>query len=626
MSVAILGVSFIANLAVDSAKSIDLPEVYAFSNYCSTPKQSLSGPTLSELSSSSVADALKFFSGVQLKDYGGVGGQKTINVRSMGTQHTGIFIDGVRVTNTQNGQVDLSKYSLRNFEKVELYQANKIQPLMSASEYASASTVYFTTKIPDTTSIVVSASGGSFHSYSASISLLAKDKGFFDIESMYTTGRYKFHYSSQYEDTTGYRRNSDVFFFRCESAFSPTASVKLHSYFYYTDRGVPGGIVKRLSDKYGDVGREKELNGFIQCQVLKSISLLDYKAVLRYSYDRLHYNSDYPENCFVHCDNYYNQNDLYGALSVNRRFQYLSCSVSSDLRFSTLDCNVYGLSFIKRYDFKSSLSLSSCNLYFLNYPFVIHGNLLFSDVSDHSTMNVANPLKKFNCSMHMTYSIGHIALRGFYKQVHRVPTLNDLYYTNVGVRSLKPEQTTQFDVGCSYKSSNLDFQFDGYYNQVYDKIICIPQGGAYNWKMTNRGYVVIKGVDSSVRVSYPRWSLFYTVTIQDVRDMTDSKESSYNKQLLYSPTWSHSCILSCRVIPQLNVSCSGMYVGKRKWSYADDADILQRYFCLDLHSSLSLRKFVISCDIDNVLNHYYELVQRWPLPARRYKLSVKVTF
>jgi vitamin B12 transporter len=31
-----------------------------------------------------VADALRYFSGLQLKDYGGVGGIKTVNIRSMG--------------------------------------------------------------------------------------------------------------------------------------------------------------------------------------------------------------------------------------------------------------------------------------------------------------------------------------------------------------------------------------------------------------------------------------------------------------------------------------------------------------------------------------------------------------
>ncbi|MBQ4298879.1 MAG: TonB-dependent receptor plug domain-containing protein, partial [Bacteroidales bacterium] len=53
-----------------------------------------------------LSDAVRRFTGVQLKDYGGVGGLKTVNVRSLGSEHVGVFIDGIQVDNAQNMQVD----------------------------------------------------------------------------------------------------------------------------------------------------------------------------------------------------------------------------------------------------------------------------------------------------------------------------------------------------------------------------------------------------------------------------------------------------------------------------------------------------------------------------------------
>ena len=47
------------------------------------PTQKLEGKALEALSSHSVADALRYFSGIQIKDYGGIGGLKTVNIRSM---------------------------------------------------------------------------------------------------------------------------------------------------------------------------------------------------------------------------------------------------------------------------------------------------------------------------------------------------------------------------------------------------------------------------------------------------------------------------------------------------------------------------------------------------------------
>ena len=71
------------------------------------PVQMLSGEKLRTLGTHSIADAIRYFSGVQIKDYGGIGGLKTINVRSLGSQHVGVFYDGVELGNAQNGIVDL---------------------------------------------------------------------------------------------------------------------------------------------------------------------------------------------------------------------------------------------------------------------------------------------------------------------------------------------------------------------------------------------------------------------------------------------------------------------------------------------------------------------------------------
>lgn len=80
-----------------------------------SPVQILSGKELEKLNVYSVADALRYFSGVQIKDYGGIGGLKTVNIRSMGSHHVGVFYDGIELGNAQNGVVDLGRFSLSHF-------------------------------------------------------------------------------------------------------------------------------------------------------------------------------------------------------------------------------------------------------------------------------------------------------------------------------------------------------------------------------------------------------------------------------------------------------------------------------------------------------------------------------
>ena len=100
--------------------------------------QRLDGAALQQLSALSVADALRYFSGVQLKDYGGVGGVKTVDVRSMGTNHLGVSYDGILLGNAQNGQIDLGQFSLENVDEIALYNGQKSAIFQAAGDFASA--------------------------------------------------------------------------------------------------------------------------------------------------------------------------------------------------------------------------------------------------------------------------------------------------------------------------------------------------------------------------------------------------------------------------------------------------------------------------------------------------------
>ena len=97
--------------ALDSVLQLSEVKVVAARVPYSTviPAQKLGGKALEALNVHSVADAIRYFAGVQIKDSGGVGGVKTIDVRSMGTNHLGVFYDGIQLGNAQNGQIDLGK-------------------------------------------------------------------------------------------------------------------------------------------------------------------------------------------------------------------------------------------------------------------------------------------------------------------------------------------------------------------------------------------------------------------------------------------------------------------------------------------------------------------------------------
>lgn len=585
------------------------------------PVQTIQGKQLEAMSANSVADVLKYFAGVQIKDYGGVGGMKTINVRSMGTQHTGVYIDGVRITNCQNGTVDLSKYSIQNMECIELYNANKTGVLLSASEYASASTVYFTTKRPTETGISLRGAIGSFGTRKGSIYVSGKNKWFIDTELLKTDGNYKFKYKSEVEDTIGHRHNSDISYVRVEGGYFSN-HFRGHAYVYRSDRGLPGGIVKRLSDKYQDVGREQDLNVFVQGSFFDEGKVWSFKTIHKYAVDVLHANTNFIENQFNRYDNTYTQTDLYNGYVVGvYPLNWLRVSNSTDIRISDLLCNVKGFKYVKRYDIKSSVASE-----LRKGLFALNASLLYTNVKDHSEMATADRMIRWTPSVFLSVGNSSIQGRVYYKNIFRAPTLNDFYYTHVGVRTLKPERTSQWDVGYSVTTSKVRLQTDFYWNKVTNKIICVPNGAAYDWKMMNKGEVKAFGWDMSVTLDDEIVKWFTALSYQDVRDYSDKRdESSYGHQLLYSPKWSVTSVVTIP-IGKWEISVSDMWVDKRWWSYASEDDFLGAYNSLDLRVSYRSRFVEAALNVNNILDKQYELVQRWPLPGRQIELSLKIKY
>ena len=80
---------------VDSTKTYHIEEVSVSAQRIRKeviPVQMLAGEELQKLSVHSVADAIRYFSGIQIKDYGGIGGLKTVNIRGLGDQRKNLRV------------------------------------------------------------------------------------------------------------------------------------------------------------------------------------------------------------------------------------------------------------------------------------------------------------------------------------------------------------------------------------------------------------------------------------------------------------------------------------------------------------------------------------------------------
>ena len=86
----------------------------------SAPLSTVSRAQMDTLGRTTLVRVLDDFAGVSIKDYGGVGGIKTVDIRNLGAAHTAVEYDGVAMGNFQNASVDIGRFDLGELAGVSL--------------------------------------------------------------------------------------------------------------------------------------------------------------------------------------------------------------------------------------------------------------------------------------------------------------------------------------------------------------------------------------------------------------------------------------------------------------------------------------------------------------------------
>lgn len=637
---------------------LKLKEVTIYSNRMQkkmSPVQILSGKELEKLNVYSVADALRYFSGVQIKDYGGIGGLKTVNIRSMGSHHVGVFYDGIELGNAQNGVVDLGRFSLDNMEVISLYNGQKSAIFQPAKDYSSASAIYMQTRNPlfkgeKKNNLNIGVKGGSFSTINPSLlwehRFNERISSSISMEYMYTSGRYKFTYAKKDGyDTTAVRQNGDVRMLRLENAFFgkiPKGEWKAKAYLYNSERGYPGAAVREEPGKFRHQDRQWDTNLFVQGSFQNYFkpwySLL---ANGKYAYDYLHYLSDPRlDVTTMYVDNHYRQQEIYAsAAHLFTIYPWWSMSLSNDFQWNTLRADL--IDFV--YPTRNTILTSAATSFDFN-RLMLQASLLYTHVDDNTRTKGANAgtKNKYTPSVIATWQpLTKLPLnvRAFYKKVFRMPTLNDLYYTFIGNKDLKPEYTTQYDVGITFSHTwnnhwlkSLDLQIDGYYSEVDDKIIAMPTSNQFRWTMINLGHVEIRGLDAAIRGEWGfgkvELSTLFNYTYQKAQDFTDPTSEWYGGQIPYIP-WHGGSIILNGSYQTWSCNYSFIYTGER---YEAVANIPENYAQPWYTHDFSLSKTFqwgktgirVTAEINNIFNQQYEVVQCYPMPGTSFKIKLNV--
>lgn len=247
---------------VDTARTYYIPEITVSDIYqtrevrSTAPLQIFSKDALKNLNALQVSDAVKHFAGVTVKDYGGIGGLKTISIRSLGAQHTAVGYDGITLTDCQTGQIDLGRFSLDNVDQLSLSNGQSDNIFQPARFFASAGILNIQTLTPrfedgKHTNISASFKTGSWGLVNPSLLLEQRISRKWTVsangEWMSSNGHYPYtlYYGNEEGDLSSRekRKNTDVQTFRAEVGlygnFSDKEQWRLKAYYFHLPADCP---------------------------------------------------------------------------------------------------------------------------------------------------------------------------------------------------------------------------------------------------------------------------------------------------------------------------------------------------------------------------------------------------
>lgn len=615
------------------------------------PVQVVTGEAIRTLGLQNMADAVRRFAGTTVRDYGGIGGMKTVSVRSLGAHHTAISYDQVAMSNTQAGQIDIGRLSLDNVAMLTLSVGQEEDLLQSARMSASAAVLSIRTEVPQFTSkrrhsLQAHLRAGSFGFVNPYLRLATRWNAHtalsVDANLLRADGVYPFTLVNGSERTREKRYNSDIRSWHSEANLYRTtdrSELRAKVYAFRSERGLPGSVVLYRT---GNSERLWDENFFAQANYRwKANDRWTVQAQGKYNYSWNKYEDTDPKYEGGRQTDLNTQHEYYASLAamgqITDRFKL---SLAQDGAINTLNNNVNDNPAPIRFT-----SLTALRARYRLGRVTMVGTALATLITERVKRgDRPADRSQFTPSFSLTYrplSDLDLNLRALYKKTFRVPTFNDLYYLRIGNTGLRPELADEYNIGLTWTAAparlidQITLTWDGYYNEVRDKIVAFPS--TYVWRMVNFGRVRIFGFDVALTAGVPlthgvRVDLQANYTYQRATDVTSPEAKNYRDQIPYTPLHSGSGSAALRT-PWIDAAYTVVAVGDRYYmsqnlpenrvnGYAEHTIALSRTFHIRHPGGCRIR---VQAECVNWMDTQYDIIKYYPMPGRSFRATVAVT-
>ena len=654
-------------------KQEQLPEVTVTDNKhqqaqrSTAPSFAIDRSDMLRMGTTDMADALHRLPGVTLRDYGGAGGMKTVCVRGFGAKHTGVSYDGVALGESQNGEIDVSRYGLDNLSALQLNIGDNDHIFISARQASTPAMLSIETIAPvhaihhhDNPSprLTTQLRVGSFDYISPMLRFEQQLSSQLTIwavgDYIYAKNDYPFRLRNVSVETKERRANSRMNQGHAEVnmrwELNSRSMLGGKAYYYDNDRQLPG-IVHYYTSISRETLRDRNAFGqlFYQTRWDNGLSL---KLTGKMNWAASFYDNGLISSQIINGDywqrEYYTSMSWLYAPSEHWAFNYAADYILNNLN-STLPTDTRPLrhSILQTVSarFHSNRLTASFRLLQSNY---INKEKDYAENANDETGS--RNQHRLSPSVSLSYLLTEgLRLRCSFKDIFRMPTFNENYYYHFGSRTLLPEKTQQWNLGVTftqgYRKSNdygYSLSLDAYYNQVKDMIVAVPYN-MFVWRCVNVGKVHAMGVDFTARWQQPltdRQMISATVnySLQRVVNRTNPSSPYYNNQIAYIPANTGGASLSWEN-PWLNLSIHGEGISSR-WTnnehlegtlvngYWEMGTTIWRSFRLTNKKEPQTRahELALRFDLKNMFNKQYEIVGAYPMPGRNWQFTIGYQF
>ena len=261
--------------------------------------------------------------GLQLGDYGGFAGLKTVSLRGMGSPHTAVYVDGVRVGKVQSGQGDMGMLDIESFSSAVV-------------DYAQNSISFNTARPTFGQSRVTGKAGlkmGSIGTYlpAARIDLRLSQKLSLSVNAAGVISKGDFPVAAG-----ATRANNDIR--QVRGGVNLFCSMKdgdyhVKAFYNAAERGAPGSLSWPSED------RQKDMNAYLQGVMKKSFSpLYTLRLSAKAGYDDIYYTSSWGDRQYGQTELQLNSSHVFSIAS------WWKVSLAADIQWDKLASTNYSAS------------------------------------------------------------------------------------------------------------------------------------------------------------------------------------------------------------------------------------------------------------------------------------------